>query len=112
MPEIPWVGLVALVAMFVIPFLPDWLFDGPRTIRHWPHRHVCANCGAPWTNKHACDLDVTEPDPPLRGEIIRPQSHSDLEPLQASLIHAHSADTHPKRGALRKVAERNHQGFA
>ena len=27
MPQVdtPWVGLAALVAMFVIPFLPDWL---------------------------------------------------------------------------------------
>jgi hypothetical protein len=30
----PWAGLLALVAMFVIPFLPNWLFEGPRTVRH------------------------------------------------------------------------------
>jgi hypothetical protein len=29
----PWVGLADLVAMFVLPFLPNWLFEGPRTIR-------------------------------------------------------------------------------
>ena len=48
----PWVGLAALIAMFVLPFLPawlfegprtvkHWLFEGPRTVKHWPRRHVC-----------------------------------------------------------------------
>jgi hypothetical protein len=36
----PWVGLAALLAMFVIPFLPTWLFEGPRTIKHRPRRHI------------------------------------------------------------------------
>ena len=44
--QTPWAGLAALVAMFVIPFLPSWLFEGPRTIKHWPRRHVCGECGA------------------------------------------------------------------
>ena len=26
MSDVPWVGLAALIAMFVIPFLPSWLF--------------------------------------------------------------------------------------
>jgi hypothetical protein len=30
----PWVGLAALVAMFVLPYLPTWVFEGPRTIKH------------------------------------------------------------------------------
>ena len=60
---VPWVGLLGLVAMFVIPFLPDWIFEGPRTVRHWPRRHVCGVCGAGWTSGHACD--VTEPEPAL-----------------------------------------------
>ena len=47
--DTPWVGLATLVAMFVIPFLPSWLFEGPRTIRRRPHRHVCADCGTTWT---------------------------------------------------------------
>ena len=34
----PWVGLAALIAMFVLPFLPAWLFEGPRTVKHWPRR--------------------------------------------------------------------------
>ena len=72
--ETPWVGLAALVAMFVLPFLPNWLFEGPRTIRHRPRRHICADCGAPWTPPHLCELD--EPDEPavrrpLRGQIRR-----------------------------------------
>jgi hypothetical protein len=32
----PWVGLAALVAMFVLPYLPNWLLDGPRTVKHRP----------------------------------------------------------------------------
>ena len=52
---VPWIGLLALVAMFVIPFLPDWLFEGSRTVRHWPRRHVCGACGADWTSGHVCE---------------------------------------------------------
>ena len=48
----PWVGLAALLAMFVLPFVPDWLFEGPRTIRHGPRRHVCGDCNAPRTEGH------------------------------------------------------------
>jgi hypothetical protein len=54
MTKIPWVGLLALIAMFVIPHLPDRLFEGPRTVKHWPRRHVCGVCGAPWADGHAC----------------------------------------------------------
>jgi hypothetical protein len=43
----PWVGLAALIAMFVLPFLPAWLFEGPRAVKHWPHRHVCGVCKGP-----------------------------------------------------------------
>ena len=49
--------MAALVAMFVIPYLPNWLLEGPRTIRHRPRRHVCADCGVPWTPRHACAAD-------------------------------------------------------
>lgn len=45
--SIPWVGLAALAAMFVLPLLPNWLFEGPRTSKHWPRRHICGDCGAP-----------------------------------------------------------------
>jgi hypothetical protein len=67
----PWVGLAVLVAMFVIPFLPNWLFEGPRTVRHRPRRHVCADCGAPWTGDHDCADELAAVLPPLRAELVR-----------------------------------------
>ena len=68
----PWVGLAALVLMFLIPFLPSWLFEGPRTIRHRPRRHVCTDCGAAWSQDHACQLEATAIAPQrLRGELRR-----------------------------------------
>jgi hypothetical protein len=73
MPETPWVGLLALAALFVIPFLPDWLFEGPRRVKHWPRRHVCGDCGAPWTEEHDCWLEPTEVvRPAIQGELYRP----------------------------------------
>lgn len=54
MPDTPWVGLAALIAMFVIPFLPNWLFEGPRTVKHWPRRHICGGCNRPWSDRHMC----------------------------------------------------------
>jgi hypothetical protein len=71
MARIPWFGLAALVSMFIIPYLPSWLFEGPRTVKHWPRRHVCAVCNAVWTEGHICP----PPSPvagPLRGELRRP----------------------------------------
>ena len=68
---VPWIGLLALVAMFVIPFLPDWIFEGPRTIRHWPRRHVCGVCGAAWTGGHVCEEAELEPVLPARGRAVR-----------------------------------------
>jgi hypothetical protein len=77
MSEIPWAGLAALVTMFLIPFLPDWVFEGRRTTKHWPRRHVCGDCGAPWTDGHACETDVDPPGPgPLRGELRRIDARS------------------------------------
>jgi hypothetical protein len=83
----PWFGLAALIAMFAIPFLPRWLFEGPRKVRHWPQRHVCAECGAPWTDGHLCAEEVLaepalEPPPqpgPLRGELRRVRPGRQLE---------------------------------
>lgn len=66
----PWIGLVALVAMFVLPFLPAWLFEGPRTVKHYPRRHICGDCGAPWTDGHVCAVDRTPPQR-LRGQLRR-----------------------------------------
>jgi hypothetical protein len=71
MARVPWIGLVALVAMFLIPYLPDWLFEGPRTIRHWPRRHICGDCNAPWVDGHVCAPAADEAASPLRGELRR-----------------------------------------
>ena len=72
MADTPWVGLAALAAMFIIPFLPEWLFSGPRTIKHRPRREVCGNCGALWTEEHTCPPQPSvAASPPLRGELRR-----------------------------------------
>jgi hypothetical protein len=81
----PWIGLAAVVAMFALPFLPAWLFEGPRTIRHRPQRHVCADCGAGWTSRHACAPEVAaveaaEAGPTLTAEIRRLPPAAELEP--------------------------------
>jgi hypothetical protein len=52
---VPWIALAALAAMFVLPWLDSrGLLDGPRTVRHRPRRHVCAECTEPWQPGHAC----------------------------------------------------------
>jgi hypothetical protein len=79
MSSTPWIGLAALVAMFAIPFLPDWLFEGPRIIRHRPRRHICGDCGAPWTNRHLCAPEADESFPLLRSELRR------LEPPRTAI---------------------------
>jgi hypothetical protein len=85
MSRIPWIGLAALIGMFVIPYLPNWLFDGPRTVKHRPRRHICADCRAPWIDGHSCELPADIPGP-LRGELrrsdppaIRPRPRSGKE---------------------------------
>jgi hypothetical protein len=70
MSRIPWIGLAALIAMFVLPHVPNWLFEGPRTVKHRPRRHICADCRAPWTDGHAC-IPPAEILRPLRGELRR-----------------------------------------
>jgi hypothetical protein len=74
----PWVGLVALIAMFVLPYLPNWLFEGPRTIRHRPRRHICADCGATWTDGHECATARPPAPRVLRGELRRLDTSTDL----------------------------------
>jgi hypothetical protein len=71
MRNVPWVGLVAIVAMFLIPLLPSRLFEGPRTIKHWPRRHVCGNCGLAWSNGHICPAEVPGDALPFRLELRR-----------------------------------------
>jgi hypothetical protein len=52
---VPWIALAAVAAMFLLPWLDArGLFNGPRTICHHPRRHVCADCGSPWTPGHQC----------------------------------------------------------
>jgi hypothetical protein len=75
----PWVGLAALVAMFVLPMLPNWLFEGPRTIKHRSRRHICADCSAPWTSDHDCTAELREVVEPLRGELRRLDRTAALE---------------------------------
>jgi hypothetical protein len=73
---VPWVGLAAIVAMFVLPLLPARLFEGPRTIKRYPRREVCGDCGEPWTEDHTCAIELVAPSPrpplpPLRAELRR-----------------------------------------
>jgi hypothetical protein len=75
----PWVGLAALLAMFLLPYLSAQLFEGPRTIRHWPRRHICGDCNAPWTDDHTCPPAQREAVPPLRGELRRLNPPAQLE---------------------------------
>lgn len=85
MARIPWLGLAALVSMFVIPYLPSWLFEGPRTVKHWPRRHVCGVCGAIWTEGHTCP-PVAPVAGPLRGELRRlsPPASPERAPVTAA----------------------------
>jgi hypothetical protein len=75
----PWVGLAALVAMFVLPYLPNWLFEGPRTIKHRSRWHICSDCHAPWTSDHTCLAEASEAAKPLQAELRRPQPAAELE---------------------------------
>jgi hypothetical protein len=70
--DTPWVGLAALVLMFALPFLPSWLLDGPRVVKHRPRRHVCALCDAPWSEDHVCAaVGDDQGGQPLRGQLQR-----------------------------------------
>jgi hypothetical protein len=85
MARIPWFGLAALVSMFIIPYLPSWLFEGPRTVKHWPRRHVCGVCHAVWTEGHTCS-PAGPVAGPLRGELRRlapPPADLDRAAVQA-----------------------------
>ena len=89
---IPWIGLAAIVAMFVLPLLPAWLFEGPRVIKGYPRRVVCGDCGEPWTDDHSCAVEVVEPQPqprpPLRAELrrVNPSRALARRPARASRI--------------------------
>jgi hypothetical protein len=77
--QIPWIGLAAVLLMFILPALPAWLFEGPRAIRHRPIRHVCSDCGRRWTNGHICDVDMEPDRPPIRAELRRLDPGAELE---------------------------------
>jgi hypothetical protein len=79
MSDIPWAGLLALLAMFVLPLLPDWLFEGPRTIKHRPRRHICGDCNTPWTDGHTCTPEPTEAEPPIQGQLRRTMRPAELD---------------------------------
>ena len=66
-PATPWIGLAAIVAMFVLPFLPAWLFEGPRTVKRYPRRVVCGDCGEVWTDDHLCSREVEQRRPAAPG---------------------------------------------
>jgi hypothetical protein len=87
----PWIGLAALLAMFLLPFVPSWLFEGPRTVRHWPRRHVCGYCNALWTRGHVC-----EAGPPLEAEV-GPALEAEIDPIEEIEAEA------PLRGDLRRL---------
>jgi hypothetical protein len=92
----PWVGLAALAAMFLLPVLPDWLFEGPQTSKHRPRRHVCGDCGAPWTDEHTCTPEESEAGPVLRGELRRlPQA------LHGARVASHREAPERFRGLVR-----------
>jgi hypothetical protein len=80
---VPWIGLAAVAAMFLLPFLDArGLFDGPRTIRRRPRREVCADCASPWTPDHHCAgwlaAAVREPVVPLQPPPAPPPLHAQL----------------------------------
>ncbi len=84
MTHVPWIGVAALIAMFVIPHLPSWIFEGPRTVKHWPRRHVCGVCNAVWIEGHTCP-PVGPVGGSLGGEVWRvaPPGHLDRPALPA-----------------------------
>jgi hypothetical protein len=77
--RVPWVGLAALAAMFLIPLLPSRIFEGPMTVRHWPRRHICGSCNALWTEGHVCAMEPTDYSHVLYGELRRVDAGVDVE---------------------------------
>jgi hypothetical protein len=97
MSRIPWIGLAALISMFVLPYVPDWLFEGPRTIKHRPRRHVCRDCGEPWSAGHTCPSVAGIPRP-LRGELRRLHTSGDPD-------HAAAQGGRPGREVMRRIPQ-------
>ena len=75
--SVPWIGLAAIAAMFLLPFLDArGLFDGPHIIRRPPRRVLCADCASSWTPDHQCagwlEAAVREPVVPLQPPASPP----------------------------------------
>jgi hypothetical protein len=76
---VPWIGLLAIAAMFLIDRLPPGFWEGPRRRVHWPVRDVCGECGQEWERGHQCQQLPPAPPPqpamplppPVRGELRR-----------------------------------------
>jgi hypothetical protein len=95
---VPWIGLVAIAAMFVLPWLDArGLFDGSHTIRRRPRRVVCADCASPWTPDHRCggwlEAAVREPVVPLQPPPAPPTP----PPLRAQLVRTDQPSLAPRR---------------
>lgn len=112
----PWIGLIALAAMFVIPFLPDWLFEGRRTIKHWPRRHICGDCGAPWTEQHTCAPQAsTMGSRPLHGELRRLQPNPNQRALttrRTTLTRSYTDENKPAHPCPAQGREREREGVS
>jgi hypothetical protein len=65
--------------MFLLLYLSDRLFQGPRTIRDWPRRHICGDCNAPWTDDHTRTPAERKAVPPLREQLRRLDPPTQLE---------------------------------
>jgi hypothetical protein len=103
MTRTPWIGLAALIAMLVLPYLPNWLFEGPRTVKHRPRRHVCGDCNAPWTAGHTCLPADEVPPRPLRGQVRRLDSPADPA---VTAVHALSARRKVEKRVPRVAVDR------
>jgi hypothetical protein len=74
--SVPWIGLAAIAAIFLLPWLDArGLFDGPSIVRRRPRRVVCADCASPWTSDHQCagwlEAAVREPVVPLQPPAVQ-----------------------------------------
>ena len=75
--SVPWIGLAAIAAIFLLPWLDArGLFDGPSIVRRRPRRVVCADCAGSWTSGHQCagwlEAAVREPVVPLQPPASPP----------------------------------------
>ena len=68
-----------LSAMLVDPFLPSWLWEGPRPVKHHPRRHICGDCGTSWADDHVCATEPAPSNQPLRGQLRRTRTPTALE---------------------------------